>query len=62
MIGAICASAVLLALMPGPIAFNTFPGAGINKAQAVFMEMFMTCFVSFLSSGSTQQKLTPVRT
>lgn len=42
MVGAIAASAVLLALLPGPLVVNVAPGAGINKAQAVFIEMFLT--------------------
>lgn len=47
MIGAIAASAVLLALLPGPLAVNTTPGPGVNKAQAVFIEMFLTAAVSY---------------
>ncbi|KAG8986099.1 hypothetical protein FRB90_004225, partial [Tulasnella sp. 427] len=42
MIAAIAASAVLLALLPGPISFNTLPGKGVSKSQAVFIEMFVT--------------------
>ncbi|KAG8983734.1 hypothetical protein FRB90_005791 [Tulasnella sp. 427] len=42
MIGAIAASAVLLALLPGPLSFNTVPGPGTSKSQAVFIEMFVT--------------------
>jgi len=61
MIGAICASAVLLALMPGPIAFNTAPSPGINKGQAVFMEMFMTSFLvlSVLMLAAEKSRSTP---
>ncbi|KAG8920121.1 hypothetical protein FRC02_001151 [Tulasnella sp. 418] len=40
--GGIAASAVLLALLPGPLKVNTKPGASVNKAQAVFIEMFLT--------------------
>jgi len=42
MLGAIAASALLLALLPGPISFNTFTQRGINPAQGVFIEMFIT--------------------
>ncbi|KAG8850132.1 hypothetical protein FRB96_000507 [Tulasnella sp. 330] len=61
MIGATCASAVLLALMPGPIAFNTSPSPGINKAQAVFMEMFMTAFLvlAVLMLAAEKSRTTP---
>jgi len=40
--GATAASAVLLALLPGRLASNTAPGHGVNIAQAVFIEMFLT--------------------
>jgi len=40
--GAIAASAMLLALLPGPLAVNTTPGPGVNKAQAVWIEAFIT--------------------
>ncbi|KAG9000068.1 hypothetical protein FRB94_005647 [Tulasnella sp. JGI-2019a] len=61
MVAAICASAVLLALMPGPIAFNTSPASGINKAQAVFMEMFMTSFLvlAVLMLAAEKSRTTP---
>ncbi|KAG8945070.1 hypothetical protein FRC04_001231 [Tulasnella sp. 424] len=42
MVAAIAASAVLLALLPGPLSFNTAPGPGISKSQATFIEMFVT--------------------
>ncbi|KAG8936921.1 Aquaporin-4 [Tulasnella sp. 418] len=45
LIGAIAASGVLLALLPGPLAVNTSPGPGVNTAQAVFIEMFLTASV-----------------
>lgn len=50
MVGAIAAAGAILALMPGPVTFNTFPGAGVNKAQAVFMEMFATAAVGLFRS------------
>lgn len=46
MIGGIAASAVLLALLPGPLVVNTIPGTNVSKSQAVFIEMFMTAVVS----------------
>ena len=36
LIGAICASAVLLGILPGPLAVNTFPNNGTGTAQALF--------------------------
>ncbi|KAH7101916.1 aquaporin-like protein, partial [Auriculariales sp. MPI-PUGE-AT-0066] len=47
MVGAICAAAVVQGLMPGTLAVNTTPSAGINKAQALFIEMFVTSFLCF---------------
>lgn len=52
MIGAIAASAVLLALLPGPLAVNTTPGTGVNRAQAVFIEMFLTAAVRVSDVGT----------
>ncbi|KAI1797186.1 aquaporin-like protein [Ganoderma leucocontextum] len=45
LVGGITAAAIVRALTPGPVAFNTFPGPGVNKAQAVFIEMFITSFL-----------------
>ncbi|KDQ16676.1 hypothetical protein BOTBODRAFT_237579 [Botryobasidium botryosum FD-172 SS1] len=42
LVGAIVASALLLALLPGPLSVNTAPGPGVNKAQAVWIEAFIT--------------------
>ncbi|OAX41461.1 aquaporin-like protein [Rhizopogon vinicolor AM-OR11-026] len=42
LVGSITASALLLALTPGPLLCNSFPQNGVNKAQAVFIEMFIT--------------------
>ncbi|KAH7101920.1 aquaporin [Auriculariales sp. MPI-PUGE-AT-0066] len=47
MVGAICSAAVVAGLMPSAVAFNTVPNAGINKAQALFIEMFVTAFLCF---------------
>src|SRR4051794_9690401 len=41
-VAAICACAVLQGLVPGDIAVTPAPGAGTNRAQAVFIEMFLT--------------------
>jgi len=40
--GGIVAFALLLALLPGPLVVNTSPGPSVNRAQAVFIEMFIT--------------------
>jgi len=40
--GSIAASALVLALTPGPLLCNSFPQSGVNKFQAVFIEMFIT--------------------
>ncbi|KAI0050101.1 aquaporin-like protein [Auriscalpium vulgare] len=40
--GAIAASALIIALTPGPLAVNTVLGPNVNKAQGVFIEMFIT--------------------
>jgi aquaporin related protein len=42
MLGAIAASALVLALTPGNLASNNVLGTGINPAQGVFIEMFIT--------------------
>jgi len=41
--GGIAASALILALLPGPLLVSTTPAPGVNLAQAVFIEAFMTC-------------------
>ncbi|KAF8577880.1 aquaporin-like protein [Ramaria rubella] len=42
LVGGIVASALLLALVPGPLVFNTSPGPSTSLTQAVFIEMFIT--------------------
>lgn len=61
MVGAIAASAVLLALLPGPISFNTLPGPGVSKAQATFIEMFVTAalVLSVLMLAVEKHRTTP---
>ncbi|PIL35640.1 transporter [Ganoderma sinense ZZ0214-1] len=45
LVGGITAAAIVHGLTPGPVAFNTFPGPGVSKAEAVFIEMFITSFL-----------------
>ncbi|KAG8902061.1 3'-5' DNA helicase [Tulasnella sp. 403] len=61
MVGAIAASGVLLALLPGPLASNTAPGPGVNKAQAVFIEMFLTAalVLAVLMLAAEKHRSTP---
>jgi len=42
LLGAVAASGLVLALTPGPLSVNTFLQQGINPAQGVFIEMFIT--------------------
>ncbi|KAI0649166.1 aquaporin-like protein [Trametes meyenii] len=42
LLGGITAAAIVLALTPGPLASNTFLAPGVNRAQGVFIEMFIT--------------------
>ncbi|KAG8932411.1 hypothetical protein FRC01_014137 [Tulasnella sp. 417] len=61
MVAAIAASAVLLALLPGPISFNTLPGPGVSKSQATFIEMFVTAalILSVLMLAAEKHRSTP---
>jgi len=43
--GATAAAGVILALSPGPCSFNTGLREGINPAQGVFIEMFVTSYL-----------------
>ncbi|EKM57805.1 uncharacterized protein PHACADRAFT_89277 [Phanerochaete carnosa HHB-10118-sp] len=45
LIGGIAAAALVLALTPGPLASNTALAPGINAAQGVWMEAFMTAIL-----------------
>ncbi|KAG8735855.1 hypothetical protein FRC12_017877 [Ceratobasidium sp. 428] len=47
MVGAIVASALLLALLPGKLAVTPTPSKGINSGQAVFIEAFLTAALVF---------------
>jgi len=40
--GGIVAAALLVALLPGKLKVTVFPAAGVNTAQAVFIEAFLT--------------------
>jgi len=62
MVGAIVASALLKGLMPGPLNINTVPAPGVNRAQALFIEMFMTCFLTLavLMLAVEKHKTTPI--
>ncbi|KAI0688420.1 aquaporin-like protein [Cytidiella melzeri] len=42
LVGGIVAAALVLALTPGSLQSNTYPGPGVNPAQAVFIEAFIT--------------------
>ncbi|THH21639.1 hypothetical protein EUX98_g8312 [Antrodiella citrinella] len=42
LVGGIAAAALVLALTPGPLQANTFLAPGINPAQGVFIEAFIT--------------------
>ncbi|KAG8844571.1 Aquaporin-4 [Tulasnella sp. 330] len=61
LLGAIAASSVLVALLPGPLASNTAPGDGVNDAQAVFVEMFITAalVLSVLMLAAEKHRSTP---
>ncbi|KAF8511687.1 aquaporin-like protein, partial [Gautieria morchelliformis] len=59
LIGGIVASALLLALLPGPLDVNTAPGPGVNRAQALFIEMFITatlCLAVLMLADQKQDK------
>ncbi|KAH9850301.1 aquaporin-like protein [Lenzites betulinus] len=42
LLGGVTAAAIVLGLTPGSLASNTFLSPGINRAQGVFIEMFIT--------------------
>ncbi|EJD48750.1 aquaporin-like protein [Auricularia subglabra TFB-10046 SS5] len=46
LLGGIVAAAVVQGLMPGPLAVSTVPSPRINDAQALFIEMFVTAFLT----------------
>ncbi|QRW08262.1 aquaporin, Major intrinsic protein family [Ceratobasidium sp. AG-Ba] len=61
MVGAIAASALLLALLPGKLDIVPSPANGINSAQAVFIEAFLTAALVFavLMLAAERNRTTP---
>ncbi|KAH9943686.1 aquaporin-like protein [Amylocystis lapponica] len=61
LLGGITAAALILALTPGPLASNTFLQPGINSAQGVFIEMFITSFlvIAVLMLAAEKHNTTP---
>ncbi|KAG1857878.1 aquaporin-like protein [Suillus tomentosus] len=61
LVGSIVASALLLALTPGPLAVNTFLQKGVNSAQGVFIEMFLTAalVLAVLMLAAEKSQVTP---
>ncbi|KAF9223326.1 aquaporin-like protein, partial [Gyrodon lividus] len=61
MVGAIAASAIIYGLTPGPLSVNTFLQQGVNAAQGVFIEMFITAalVVSVLMLAAEKHSATP---
>jgi aquaporin related protein len=59
--GAIAAAAVILALSPGPVSYNTHLREGINPAQGVFIEMFVTSYlvIAVLMLAAEKHLVTP---
>ncbi len=47
-VAGICAAAVVSALFPGPMVVATTLGGGANKAQGLFIEMFLTAQLVFV--------------
>ncbi|TFK50319.1 aquaporin-like protein, partial [Heliocybe sulcata] len=61
LLGGIAAAALVLALLPGPLASNTTLAPGINSAQGVFIEMFVTAglVLSVLMLAAEKHQVTP---
>ncbi|KAI9454706.1 aquaporin-like protein [Russula earlei] len=59
--GAIAAAGIVLSLTPDPLSYNTVPSRGINHAQAVFIEMFITAALclSVLMLAAEKHSSTP---
>ncbi|KDQ52264.1 hypothetical protein JAAARDRAFT_184445 [Jaapia argillacea MUCL 33604] len=62
MAGGIAAAALTLALFPGPLAANTILAVGINPAQGVFIEMFITAAlcIAVLMFAAEKHATTPL--
>jgi len=60
LVGAISAAGIVLALTPGPVTYNTIP-SNVNRAQAVFIEMFITAALclSVLMLAAEKHSSTP---
>ncbi|KAG9126206.1 hypothetical protein FRC07_004424 [Ceratobasidium sp. 392] len=61
MVGAIVASALLLGLLPGKLDVTPKPSNGVNSAQAVFIEAFLTAALVFavLILAAEKHRTTP---
>ncbi|ETW82750.1 aquaporin, partial [Heterobasidion irregulare TC 32-1] len=61
MTGAITAAALVVALTPGPLSVNTTLAQGINHAQGVFIEMFITAalVLAVLMLAAEKNRTTP---
>ncbi|KAN0092680.1 Aquaporin-like protein [Tylopilus felleus] len=61
MVGAIVASAIVYGLTPGSLSVNTFLQQGINSAQGVFIEMFITAalVIAVLMLAAEKHSATP---
>ncbi|TFK50395.1 aquaporin-like protein [Heliocybe sulcata] len=61
LVGSIAAAGLVLALTPGPLASNTTLAPGINSAQGVFIEMFVTSALalSVLMLAAEKHQSTP---
>ncbi|KAI0768789.1 aquaporin-like protein [Trametes elegans] len=61
LVGAITAAAIIEALTPGPLASNTFLSPGVNRAQGVFIEMFITSalVLAVLMLAAEKHRTTP---
>ncbi|CCL98329.1 uncharacterized protein FIBRA_00323 [Fibroporia radiculosa] len=61
LVGGITAAALVFALTPGPLAYNTFLHTGVNSAQGVFIEMFITAalVIAVLMLAAEKHQATP---
>ncbi|KAF8602330.1 putative aquaporin 1 [Ceratobasidium sp. AG-I] len=61
LLGSIVASALLLALLPGPLVVSTTLATGVNAAQGVFIEAFLTAalVLAVLMLAAEKHRSTP---
>ncbi|KAF8605051.1 putative aquaporin 1 [Ceratobasidium sp. AG-I] len=61
MVGGIVASAILVALLPGQLVVTPSPARGVNSAQAVFIEAFLTAalVLAVLMLAAEKHRSTP---